>query len=275
MQLSTEQVLEIYLQHKEDLLADGVHQVNPIAVILGGQPASGKSGIIKQIQKDDAFVLAINGDEYRQYHPDCEYLMQYNPLEFPTITQNFSNIFTEHLIQDAASRRFNMIVEGTMRNPDVPTGTAAMLRTAGYKVGVAVIAAHPKITELTTYRRYVEQVETTGYGRLTDIASHNAACAGLLTSVDTLYNTKAVDFIHIYSYFGKEKLEEYELNNGEWNNSKMPSQVINQVRKKQIENTTTVKKHIDLGRKAAQKLNDPIVKSSVLKLVNEIICIGK
>ncbi|GHT73011.1 hypothetical protein FACS189456_2910 [Bacteroidia bacterium] len=276
MQLSTTQVLAIYLLHKERLLQDGIQQQQPIAIVLGGQPASGKSGVIKQIQNNDISALVINGDEYRQYHPDCEHIMQYNPVEFPTITQNFSNIFTKHLIQDATVRQFNMIIEGTMRNPDVPAKTASMLRIAGYKVGIAVIAAHPKITELGIYRRYVEEVETVGYGRLSNITSHNVACAGLLTSVDTLYNTKVVDFIHIYSYLGNNKLTEYELNNGEWNNLQMPSQVIDKARKIQIENTMTLKQHINFGKETAQKLNNsPIIKSSVLHLVTELSVLVK
>ncbi len=198
MQLPEAAVQSIYQLHKTELLSDLLRQEYPASIILGGQPACGKSSVINVLNHAGNH-LVINGDEYRQYHPDFRNLVSTYPAEFPTITQNFSNIFTENLIKDGAALRYNLIIEGTMRNPDVPAKTAALLREQGYHVGAAVIAAHPKITELGAYRRYAEQVEAWGHGRLAEIGSHNAACAGLLTSIDGLYHSKAVDFIRIYS----------------------------------------------------------------------------
>ena len=44
-----------------------------------------------------------------------------------------------------------MIVEGTMRNPEVPVKTAKMFKEAGYKVEVYIIAAPDRITKEGTY----------------------------------------------------------------------------------------------------------------------------
>jgi hypothetical protein len=275
MQLSTNKVSELYQQRKEELLITGIPQTAPIAIILGGQPACGKSGIINKLKENDQNFMVINGDEYREYHPDYDNLIRNHPQQFPTDTQNFSNIFTENMIRDAAERRFNMIIEGTMRNPDVPTRTAAQLRAQNYRVGVAIIAAHPKITELGTYRRDAEQLRQYGFGRLSDIESHNAACAGLLTSADTLYTTKAVDFIMIYSYLAKRKLAEYTLTGDCWNVVPTtvlcpPSLVICREREAQIQNPQVLKRHIEIGMKTAEQLGNLPTADAVKKIVQEL-----
>ncbi|MDR1227379.1 MAG: zeta toxin family protein [Prevotellaceae bacterium] len=269
MQLSESEVQSIYLRRNSFLLSKGKAQKNPTAIILGGQPACGKSGVTNALNSDSSF-LVINGDDYRQFHPDFTHLISNSPTEFPTLTQNFSNIFTENLVKDGAALRYNLIIEGTMRNPDVPAKTAALLHEQGYRVGAAVIAAHPKITELGTYRRYVEQVEMYGYGRLADISSHNQACVGLLKSIDTLYNNKSVDFISVYSYQGEKLIKSYELTNGEWSIKTPPSHFINKERTAQIENTAFVKQHITLGIEAAAKLSLSPVKAAIQTAIKEL-----
>ena len=269
MQLPANEVQHIYLRRKSPLLSVVKPQETPAAVILGGQPACGKSGVANVVNvKNDHLV--INGDDYRRYHPDAKYLISHLPEEFPTITQNFSNIFTENLITDGSALRYNLIIEGTMRNPNVPAKTAALLRKQGYRVGAAVIAAHPKITELGTYRRYVEQVESYGSGRLADIDSHNQACAGLLTSIDALYADKVVDFINVYSYQAKKLLQAYELTGGEWDVKIPPSHVISEERTAQIEDVTFVQQHVAMGMEALDKLPASPIKAAAQAVVEQL-----
>jgi hypothetical protein len=270
MQLSATQVLELYQLNKADLLSRGTPQAQPTAIILGGQPACGKSGIIDKLTQENPAFVPINGDDYRSYHPDFEKIIRNHPQEFPIDTQNFSNIFTENLIRDAALQRFSMVIEGTMRNPAVPAQTAALLRLQGYKVGVAVIAAHPKITELGAYRRYAEQLQQHGFGRLADITSHNAACTGLLTSIDTLYSSKAVDFIEVYAYLAKRKIAEYHLVNGAWDNAFPPALTISRERTAQIRNAAVLKRHVALGNAAICQLGNVPAAGEVKKIVSEL-----
>ena len=62
------EVESIYLRKKDKLLRGVFSQENPIAFILGGQPASGKSGLAKVIlrQFPDKDFLFVNGDIYRE-----------------------------------------------------------------------------------------------------------------------------------------------------------------------------------------------------------------
>ncbi|MCB6981844.1 zeta toxin family protein, partial [Bacteroides uniformis] len=75
----------------------------------------------------------------------------------------------EKLIEEAIKRKCNIIIEGTMRNPDVPLKTAQKFKDAGFTVEAYIIAAPKEFTQLGLYNRYQEEVLSKGQGRLADI----------------------------------------------------------------------------------------------------------
>ena len=122
-------VKEIYQEEKEKLLRNLIPQEKPLAFILGGQPASGKSKLAKEFigKFSNDNILFVNGDIYREFHPNRQKLIN-NPLSYSKETQVFSNVFTENLIREAIENKYNIMVEGTMRNPQVPYNTAKMFK---------------------------------------------------------------------------------------------------------------------------------------------------
>ena len=234
--LSRADVEKIFYKQKPRLLRNKKlpNSNNPIAILLGGQPACGKGNLVSRVKEDfpDTSFLVINGDLYRAYHPLHLSVIK-NSLTYSKETQIFSDVFTEKLIEEAITNRWNFIVEGTMRTPNVPIKTARLLKANGFYVHAYVIAAHPLITELGVYRRYVEEVEKIGYGRLADIDSHNEACIGLLSSLDALYEGKEVESIVIYSYLAKKRIKRIVQKNGEWDLAILPSDIVNKERNQQ------------------------------------------
>lgn len=242
MNITKEFVLAEFDRNKADLLANYKPDNSPIAILLGGQPASGKSYLLEQVKNnypDKANnILFINGDVYRNYCPNAKELMKNDRDNYSTKTQIYSNVFTEELIKEAAKNKLNIVIEGTMRNPDVPNNTARFLKENNYKVDAYVIAANPLITELGIYRRYNEQVQATGSGRLADLDSHNKACEGVLRSADSLYNNKSVDSIKVFSFRGESLVKDMKLVGDKWNCYNKPSVYITQERKKQLDNVS-------------------------------------
>jgi len=55
---------------------------------------------------------------------------------------------------EAIKNKYNVIIEGTMRNPNTPLNTAQLLRNNGFELHAAIIASHPLVTELGVYERY-------------------------------------------------------------------------------------------------------------------------
>ena len=263
-------IKNIFEREKPDLLSGLKSQEKPIAFILGGQPASGKSGLAKAIlrQFPDKDFLFVNGDIYREFHPEADELIKY-PERYSVETQIFSNFFTEALIQEAITYKYNIIVEGTMRNPEVPLRTALAFRENGFDTEAFAIAAPALFTELGFYLRYQEEIDFQGYGRLADKSSHDKAVEGLLCSLDRLYTEKAVNKIHLYSYQAEKHLVTFTLNKEEWDVNILPSVEVINAREKQYQDKALRLQLIERTNMAIPRMI-PSIKAIVEILVQQI-----
>ena len=260
-------VKEIYQEEKEKLLRNLIPQEKPLAFILGGQPASGKSKLAKEFigKFSNDNILFVNGDIYREFHPNRQELIN-NPLSYSKETQVFSNVFTENLTREAIENKYNIMVEGTMRNPQVPYNTAKMFKENGYEVEILAISAPSVFTELGLYNRYQEEINFQGWGRLAEIESHNSAVSGILASLDLLYNEKAVDKIHLYSYQAEKHIVSFSLQNNEWNIDDLPSNYIIDAREIQLQRKENITKLIERGENTLSQISD-----NLKPKVNEIL----
>jgi hypothetical protein len=270
-----EQIHNTFLKHKNSILAQFnlVSSDNPVAFLLGGQPASGKSDLIKIIQATyEENFLVINGDDIRCHHPDYKELIK-NIEDFSRITQPYSNIFTENLINEAIKNNFNVIIEGTMRNPNIPIKTANLLKNNNFKVHAAIIASHPIISELALYERFYNEVLLDGYGRLADINSHNQACTNLLKSADMLYNSNSVDTIQIFSNYPIAQIHNLPCSFSK-NNSTLPSTLIERQRTKQIQQQDFLNSRINAAKNLLLQLN-PSLKMNMIKIISDLKALQK
>ena len=260
-------VEEIYLRERKDLLSDLTPQEKPLAFILGGQPASGKSKLAKEFigRFSNDNILFVNGDIYREFHPNRQELIN-NPLLYSKETQIFSNVFTENLIREAIENKYNIMVEGTMRNPQVPYNTAKMFKENGYEVEILAISTPSVFTELGLYNRYQEEINFQGWGRLAEIESHNSAVTGILSSLDLLYNEKAADKIHLYSYQAEKHIVSFSLQNNKWDIDDLPSNYIIDAREIQLQRKENIAKLIERGENTLSQISD-----NLKPKVNEIL----
>jgi hypothetical protein len=264
------EVVAIFNENKSDLIKYCKISSNPIAVLLGGQPASGKSYLALKVEDSypNEHFLKINGDTYRAYHPNHDALIK-DTQSYSDETQIFSNVFTGELINEACKNKFNVIIEGTMRNPDVPLNTAKQLKQAGFKVEVYVIATPSLVTELGIYIRYQTEIQAKGVGRLSDITSHNEAVHGLLTSIDSLYETHFIDKIALYNFLAKDKIKDFHCIGGQWDCLTPPSEFIVDTRNAQLKNKQFLSSCIERGEQLIQTI-DIGLRSNVLVVLNKL-----
>jgi hypothetical protein len=250
------EVEQIFERKKAKLLRGLTPCELPVAIILGGQPASGKSQLTLRAQENHPNVdfLIVNGDLFRVHHPQHKSLIK-DPSSYSEQTQIFSNVFTERLIQEATKNKFNIIVEGTMRNKDIPLSTAKIFKDAGFRVEAYVIAAPALFSEIGIFNRYQNEVAKIGAGRLADINSHKEAVRGLPHSVDALFRNQAVDKIAIYSFGAKENLKNYDFN-GKWNSDLSPIDFIEQARENQLNDKDLRAKIIRIGEHTLNDIAD-------------------
>lgn len=106
----------------------------PIGILLGGQPASGKTKLFERIRSvyPEVDFVEINGDEYRQYHPRAAEINEEYGQDAPKYTQTFSNTLVEYIKAECLRLRCNFIIEGTMRTYTVIERTTREIKQAGF-----------------------------------------------------------------------------------------------------------------------------------------------
>ena len=173
----------------------------PHCVLLAGQPGSGKTELSAMLMGsmfagDAAF---INGDEYRRYHPQYRQLYQEFGSDSVQMTSPFSNAVTERLIEELSDLRFNLVIEGTGRTVQVPKATAELLTTKGYTVDMAVIAARPEVSLISTLLRFYRMNEGGTIPRATAISAHDNIVAVLPGNLDTLNSFPCISRLSIWN----------------------------------------------------------------------------
>lgn len=158
----------------------------PTAIVFGGQPGAGKSPAIDSAARSNPSsrgVVQILGDDLRAFHPLYAQLMASDDKTAAAYTDRDAGGWVEKLISSARERRLNLIIEGTMRRPEVVEATLGGLRDAGYRTEARVLAVPPELSWLGVLQRYEAQRQDRGYGRMTERSAHDAAVEGLPRSV--------------------------------------------------------------------------------------------
>lgn len=185
------------------LVKDNVSQGKRCVIFLGGQPGSGKSTFVDQ---DDVFFqyIKINGDEYRKFHPRYKDIVTYDIDNMPERTQGFVNECVERLIQDLSNEGYNLIIEGTLRNPEVTITTCNMLKGKGYRTDLYVMAVDATTSWESTLNRAKLSREIGNIPRLVPIDKYNYIVNYLVNNVDMIDKSACFDDIHVVDWNSKE-----------------------------------------------------------------------
>jgi UDP-N-acetylglucosamine kinase len=171
----------------------------PKLIILGGQPASGKSSIVDSIEKEYANnIVVFNGDDIKSYYPNYHQLSQQQPDLTSKIVQPYSNYVVDQLKLEAISSGVNTLIEGTMRTSQVPLETVAKFKQKGYIAEAVIVVSNYFSSYIGIIERYEGELALQGFGRKVDLSSHNETfnnipnTLGVLVSSNEFINIKIV-----------------------------------------------------------------------------------
>lgn len=183
--VTDKQFNETYKMIYEDAIKGMVPGVEKCTIILGGQPGAGKSHFY-QMREDLLNYIAINGDEYRKFHPNYDSIIRTDPEHYAERTQSFCNKVVESMISDLGEVGYNLIIEGTLRNPDIPIGTCEFLNGKGYHPDLIVVVYDAEKAWKETLTRAVLMKEHGIAPRLVPIDIYNNTVNQLPHSLDKI-----------------------------------------------------------------------------------------
>lgn len=178
-----------YKQIKGTLLNQKYKENYPLATLIGGQPGSGKSELTKYIKSQNNNTITVDGDYIREFHPHLEEIVKEYGKDYPKITQPFVNRAVEQLIDELSKDKYNLIIEGTLRDINVPIKTARMLDERDYLVELYVIATSKDISWKSTIERGDKMDENPRY---VDKAHHDKIAESLPETVRNLVNEESI-----------------------------------------------------------------------------------
>lgn len=190
----------------------------PTAIIVGGQPGSGKTAVMREVNtRLETAAVLISGDDMREFHPYWKNHARHDPTAAQA-TQNDAGLWYLRLYREAMQSEKNIIFETSMRNPLAVQALAAELKTIGYRVETVVLAVDREKSRLATLRRYAEQLANNDIPRFVPGKYHDEAYANLRSSLRAIDQAKAVDQIQIVTHAGSVVYVN-ELVDGQWKNA--------------------------------------------------------
>ena len=204
--LSEKENEDIYRREKifERYAAVAKSQKQPIAVIIGGQPGSGKSSIAERFKNDyeHSGIVHIDVDELRKYHPHVGSFNEKNDRLTSIYTGNDAGIWSQKLVKDAVDNRFNMLYESTLKNVDNLLSHVDILTRIGYEVELKVLAIPYDISMLSTYFRYEQPKANGDYGRFVHDKPMRDCYQNQTVTIEALQQQGKLNSIEVYSREG-------------------------------------------------------------------------
>ncbi|MEV6357914.1 zeta toxin family protein [Streptomyces hydrogenans] len=132
-------------------------QQTPALVLLGGQPAAGKSqAMAATVQRHGGTLVPLTGDEVRPLHPRYQELQDEDAQTRETATAQFSGAMVRMSIAYALEHNYGLLLEGVFRDPAMTIGTAEQFAAAGRPVGVVALAVRAERSRLDALSRFLE-----------------------------------------------------------------------------------------------------------------------
>ena len=173
----------------------------PLCVLLGGLPGSGKTNLVRCIQekyKNRDFVV-IDTDDYRKLHPDYKNLVKI-PERAIKETSDFSNAIESELIRRAIEQKCDIISVTTLRATEAIDKILYVPAVReGYKIEVCIMSVPISESGLSAQTRYEKQIFNGECPRFTPMNFIEDSYRGIINTIQVLQNKEDKPIIRVYN----------------------------------------------------------------------------
>ena len=190
-EMTKEELDEMYFKTRDSIFKKVKPETKekPIAMVMGGQPGAGKSGLVMQSRRNfqsiGRDVVVLDVDAYRGFFKNSARLAQEYPEYYSDITDPATGYVMKRLLEEATiPNGYNFIFEGTLASPQI----LETIRKFGpdYDIRTRLIGVSKIESTLSIFERYLEMKKKVGVGRLTTIEAHDKRYDGFTKTALTL-----------------------------------------------------------------------------------------
>ncbi|MFI9630254.1 zeta toxin family protein [Streptomyces sp. NPDC052042] len=157
--LTEKQLRDRFEERVKDFVFSGyAPQDQPVLVLLGGQPAAGKSQAMAASEQRHAnqHLVPLTGDELRPFHPQHQKILDNEPWLFPEATGQASGAWVRMSIEYARDYGYSLMLEGDFRDPAMTLATAEEFAGLGRRVEVVGLGVRAERSRLDSLCRFLE-----------------------------------------------------------------------------------------------------------------------
>jgi predicted ABC-type ATPase len=174
-------------------------QIEPTALIIAGQPGSGKSTVATELEETlvlNGGFIRVSADEVRDYLPN------YSPNMPSKETQADAGRLAQ-LVQDHALKaKRNVIIEGTLRDPTVAVDLVSTLNKAGYKSELHAMAVNEQTSFVRAVQRFENAIPSGQKAREIYAEHHSQSFSAIPQSLQAIEKQGLVSRVAIYNRLG-------------------------------------------------------------------------
>lgn len=197
-EVSEEKLDEIVELIYNKMIFEKKPQESPIAIIVGGQPGAGKSGLIDKTYAELENSIVLDVDDFRYFHPDIKEILKKYPNDLATFTITFVNRIFKKILARLIEKKYNLIMQKTLRDDEVIYDTNIPLSNAGYTIILRVLAVSEIESKLSTLERSLAVKRTVGYCRWTPLKNQDYAINGLVPTTKAIFESDYCDLVQVY-----------------------------------------------------------------------------
>ncbi|MFC5724146.1 zeta toxin family protein [Streptomyces gamaensis] len=195
-----------------------VRQVRPVAVIVAGQPGSGKTlpaDVVHTVLNRRGGAVRVDHDLYKAVHRHYTGLVIEDVRTAGVRLRPDTRRWQTEVEAHVRACRYDMVLETPLADADAFRGASAAYRRAGYRLEVVALAVPEAVSQLGVLDRYLRLAEA-GRARYVSWENHDTCAAGLMDTLAAIEAEQLADRVLVVRR-GIEVLYDNELDSsGRW-----------------------------------------------------------
>lgn len=173
--------------------------IDPVNVIVGGQPGSGKSQLLNLALHDfNNNIFIANLDDFKKFHPQVEQIKRLHERNYSDLTAQFANDIMNLAVKECRNLKINFAVEATMKGAEGINKLISDSKDYGFTVNIDLLAVNYSWSALGIFERYEAEKLSTTFGRVIPLEGHDLRYNSMVSAVKEIQKAGLYDNLRIF-----------------------------------------------------------------------------